>query len=516
MEEKCDKTNTEEYLNVSNAPELTWLLFNDLYINPLFFKRGLLLVSPTPNNDELVSDEQERFVIKEREFIFHLPKTPSSQKPESRSFKKTYALMSSLITFAATRETVINPLAEKPVVLFNKRRRDEIFLPLLFGDTTDHALYLYPWIAKAKTPFSNFSGFSQFVTAGCMFGASLQAITHDGETLELINHQIRLRPGQVITSLHYDESTGNPYEHVLFSEFEKNCLIIKACAKDNEAKRLFYHLPSHDYMLFGIELFVRHQMTYDALDTFIKAVLAKKEFYKASLGALCHQHGIEVTFQSPFDNLFGELDSVTPTESLLEQLKINPYSLQRGEEQEENMVLYFLSQLSTNEINLEQRAVWQDFLNLEEKDQIPNTIEGLFKIANAVMVAMAARGKADYETCSLLPLSEKQIQLHYAAYVDKWSKHLPSEKNLYPQTVNLTTFDPVITYSPTTTGLLFYFASNLKTLSTLLIDKKIIQHASRNIGLFANKNRTDGAEPDDALRPDSIEFQEVVPETKKL
>lgn len=337
MDEKCDKTNTQEDRHLSNVPALTWLLFNDLYINPLFFKRGLLLVSPTPISDELVSDEQERFVIKEREFIFHLPKTPSSPKPDSRSLKKAYALMSSLITFAATNETVINPLAEKPVVLFNKRRRDEIFLPLLFGDTADHALYLYPWIAKANTPFSNFSGFSQFVTAGCMFGASLQAITSEGETLELINHQIRLRPGQVITSLHYDDSAGNPFEHVLFSEFEKNCLIIKACAKDNEAKRLLYHLPSHDYMLFGIELFVRHQMTYDALDAFIKAVLAKKEFYKEFLGTLCHQHGIEVTFQSPFENLFGELDSVTPTESLLSQLKINPNSIERDVEQEEIM-----------------------------------------------------------------------------------------------------------------------------------------------------------------------------------
>lgn len=265
--------------------------------------------------------------------------------------------MSSLITFAATNETVINPLAEKPVVLFNKRRRDEIFLPLLFGDTADHALYFYLWIAKANAPFSNFSGFSQFVTAGCMFGASLQAITHEGETLELINHQIRLRPGQVITSLRYDDSAGNPFEQVLFSEFEKNCLIIKALTKDNEAKRLLYHLPSHDYMLFGIELFVRHQMTYDALDTFIKAVLAKKELYKEFLRTLCHQHGIEVTFQSPFEKLFGELDSVAPTESLLAQLQINPTSLERGEEQEENMVLYFLSQLSTNEIHLEQRAI---------------------------------------------------------------------------------------------------------------------------------------------------------------
>ncbi|WP_298628376.1 hypothetical protein [uncultured Legionella sp.] len=514
MEGKCDKTIPQEDHPISRAPNLTWLLFNDLYINPLFFKRGLLLVSPTPISDERVSNEQERFVIKEREFIFHLPNTPSSPKPDSRSFKKAYALMSSLVTFAATHKVSINPLAEKPVALFNTRRRDEVFLPLSFGDTSEHALYLYPWTTKANS--SPFSGFSQFVTAGCMFGASLQAITHEGETLELINHQIRLSPGQVIISLHYDDSTVNPFEHVLFSEFEKSCLIIKACAKNNEAKRLLYHLPSQDYMLFGIELFVRHQMTYDALDAFIKAVLAKQEFYKIYLGGLCHQHGIEVIFQSPFDNLFAVLDGEKPTESLLAQLKINTSSIKMGEQLEEELVSSFVSQLKTNEINIEQRTIWQDFLSLEGEEHTPKTIEDLFKIANAVMVAIAAKGKADYETCSLLPLSEKQIQLHYSGYSDKSSKLLPDEKNIYPPTVNLTTFDPVITYSPTTNGLLFYFASNLKTLSTLLVDTKITSHASRNIGIFTNKHKNEVTEPDNVPRPDSIDIQEVASETKKL
>ena len=314
------ESNTSSTTDSSSNSTSEWILTGELYINSHFFKRGILLISPDKANQNKVSEEKKSFMINEREFVFYKPDSSkqTASRPHQGSVKKAQNIMSSLIDFALTNKSCLESQDKNAPILFNKNRREEVFLPLLLGDDTENNtnLYLYPWAAKSGQTIP-FSGFKQFVSAGCLFGAAMQGMTQDGDAVTLINHQLTLRPGQKIESIRYNAETGNPFEQVLFQEFEKTCSLIKAFTKSDQPKRLLYHLPTFDYILFGLKLFIHNQISYSALDSFIQAVLSLQLTYKEKLGSLCQSHGIEIIFQSPFNNLFDNINIDNPHRILI-------------------------------------------------------------------------------------------------------------------------------------------------------------------------------------------------------
>lgn len=509
------ESNTSSTIDSSSNFTPSWVLAGELYLNSYFFKRGILLISPDKANQSKVSEDKKSFMINDREFLFHKPGSAkqNTAKPHEGSVKKTQKLLSSLTNFALTNKVSTLSTHDKAPLLFNKNRREELFFPLLLGDTENNSsLYLYPWVSKSSYTVP-FSGFKQFVSAGCLFGASMQGITQDGDAVTLINHHLTLRPGQKIESISYNAEAGNPFQQVLFHEFEKTCLLIKALTKSDQPKKLLYHLPAFDYIVFGLKLFIHNQISYSALDNFIQAVLSLQLVYKEKLGGLCQSHGIEVSFQSPFCDLFDKVNFDNPTESIISQLKINTEEIRSKETQDEqecSFTAFCLSKLTANEGNEIHTKIWRDFI--AAKINAPDTIEGLFKIANTVIVATASKGLEEYETCSLLPLSEKQIQLEYESCRNQFSKRFPDQKPAYPPTLNLTVFEPVITYSPTTNGLLFYFSCSLNSLSSLIKEKEIMHHTTRNLGFFAQKKRPlkEGDALENLSSTNPIELKEIL------
>ncbi|MDP3267451.1 MAG: hypothetical protein Q8M40_00235 [Legionella sp.] len=484
------------------TPQEPWLLSGELYINSYFFERGILMVTPKPERDDELLPSHELIKIKEREFQFHSNTTPSSAKPESRALAKTSALLKNLTRYAQAKD-LQNPLiADFEVRLFNKKRREEVFLPLTFGEQGhESGLYVYPWLSKSSHSLQNFKGFTQFITAGCMFGANLQAVTNEGDSVELINHQIRLRPNQHIIALKYD-AEPSAFEQVLFEEFSKYCILINQLSTANAPKKLLYHLPCADYMLFGLSLFIKGQLTLDAFDALIQAIRIKEQLYHQTIGTLCATHQIEVIFQSPFDALMPHMDSERPALSLLHLLGAHDLAQLPTEE---HLVTTCLSLLQSHQANLDLNQVWRELTHVNAHP-ITN-FEDLFKQGNAVLVACGTKDKYAYECCSLLPISEKQIPLHYESLSLASSKKSSAGSATYPPLFNLTTFEPVVTYSPTASGLLFYFATHLNTLKNLLFEKKKLAQAARNIGLFAlqEKKQNPNTEAIQQSKPLSIE-----------
>ena len=494
-----------------------WISYQGLSINARFFKRGLILVSSGGEALAHPAIKTDYFSINERDFYLIDPSTsPDNPKADKSSLKNTRILLEQLTVFSIDHGSPIKTFGDK-VVLFNKRHREEIFLPVVLSSGTERpGLYLYPWISKRKHPFG-FSGFNQFVTAGCLFGANLEGVDQDGNHFSLINHHLRLKPGQRIDKIYYDEDVASPYEQLLFAEMGKQCVLIDTLAKAERPKRLLFHLPAYDYILFGIQLYINNKLSYEALDSFIKLIFIKRNLYKKTIGAICGEHAIDVSFASPFDNLFGTLifeEGIT--ETILTKICItesdHDMESYKYEQVEEDVVAKCLTQLLTNEHDTELRSIWQDFIKLNAG--VPSkTIESLFKIANTIMVAKATRKNDDYETCSLLPLSEKQIQVNYDSYSKKQMKSHDTEFNHhYPAVVNITTFEPLLAYSETTNGLLFYFSVFQKALSSLIVDKKILEHANNNVGRFFGKKLRE--ETGDTHTP-SVKIGEILGETPR-
>lgn len=430
-------------------------------------------------------------------------------------------------------------------VIVNSGRREEIFFPLVFNNAQQQNLgfYVYPWTFEYLKTFE-FSGFTRFVTAGCMFGSQLQGIDQKGGFVNLIKHNIDFHPSQVIDQIVAD-SAPNPYEEVLFDEFSKLLLFVNNLSVIDKPKQIYYHLPYYDYMLFGIELFNRGRMTLEALNKFFEAVVVKKNVHIDKIKSMCGSHDIECIIESPFENLFEKdfIDNLfvnfkkkqqnisnklskaklsqakpykdgtlkdnlpkekLPAEVILFALGFSSTDLvtviiddeQQSKMRERELVNHCLEKLKNNNFHPVHKQVWEDVIQSDENLQI-NNLDTLFKTANAVMVAIACKGQQDYKTCTLYPISEKQIAVSY----DGFYKNLQT-KYPYSAPFNITVIDPALGYDPSTKGLLFYYSSASQCqLSTLVEEEDILLHVHKNIAFNAENS-------------DSIRLDDILPNSK--
>lgn len=464
--------NKKEVVSKTN-----WDSYHDLEINSDLFKRGIIAVRPYMFNPPKQSiTDGTHFTLSSRELLF-------GNSENKTGAKKTIKLLNNLEKFYGQQGSFEE---NQNIVIFNKTRREEMFLPILVKDMQEKnfGFYIYPWLSLNSNDFK-FSGFKQFVIAGCIFGSSLKGRDQYGGAFELIKHDIKFYAAQKIVDIEFNLKAFSPYEITLFSEFEKLALLIKRLAKRHETVRLYYHLPSYDYILFGVELFLRGRITLSALDLFFKAVFLRKSQHINEINRICKIHEIEVNIESPFENLFGILSNEYEcTKFILNKLElcekeIEPELNEKLQNENEKMfVQYCLDRLKTNAQYENHRQTWESFISIGEFE-ITN-LEQLFKMANAVMVALACKDKKDYETCSLLPLSEKQIQVSYADLNKKLN-------NQYPAVFNITTLDPLVSYDNNNNGLLFYFRNCQETLAKLITKRKILDRAHENISHYVTK-----------------------------
>ncbi len=192
------------------------------------------------------------------------------------------------------------------MAIVNSIQKDEFFLPISFGDS-EEGIYIYPWLSEHKIPIE-FNGFTQYVKAGGLFGASLKGEDQQGGKFSLIKHDIKFCADQKIQFIMYDEKES-PYENMLFVQLEKTCQMINSFAVYENKKNLLYHLPYYDYLLFGIELFLRGRITHDALSDFFEKVLKKKSEHTDKINLICKKYGILSTIFSPFENIFDTLQN---------------------------------------------------------------------------------------------------------------------------------------------------------------------------------------------------------------
>jgi hypothetical protein len=406
--------------------------------NVALFKKGIIVVKPEKSGFSLrLPSEETQFSLGTRELVF----TETTHAGNAKSKKDL--LFNQLQNFcrsangAQTEYTTLE--------FFNRKRRDEKFSSLVIDEQV--GFYLYPWLSTSSNIRElAFSGFKKYVTAGCIYGAAIEGRDQNGFSIGLIKHDIQFFEKQKIVRIDAEERFSS-YEEMLFGELAESVKLMKQLSVKTKGHsvELYYHLPYYDYVLYGVELFIRGRITLPALDSFFNAIFSRKLEHENKIRDIFRASEIAVKIESPFENLFGILPATGKSSSYVKfilgklylpckELKLNENEEKRREQEIVKRCLEFLK---TNTYNLEHRQIWEDFLAVTGDIA---TIEELFKIANPVMIACAAKGTGNGETCSLLPVSEKQIQLGYADL----SKKLQNRE--YPAVFNLTTIDPVIAY----------------------------------------------------------------------
>jgi hypothetical protein len=504
IEANSSRTIEEYIYDVRNTNE--WA--DDLEINVLMriYGRPIYVIDPVGNIRNRANEVE---VNGEPIFVYYNGHNHYDGLVRIEGFTSEQ-ILESLSISNRPQETTVK--AEQDFIIANLTRREEVFFPFLVKNNQQNfGFYVYPWLStNTANDFQkfNFSGFKRFTTVGCMFGSTLKGIDQLGARVDLIKHDIKFHPTQKIVTIEYSHSY-NPYEEVMFNELNKLMLLINHLSDKSKPSQLYYHLPYYDYMLFGIELFIRGRMELVALEQFFKAIILKTVEHLNRIEEICKHHLINCIIESPFENLFGQFKfqeiakiitedpkNINIVEMILSALGIEPnneldeLNPEQEKVQEELLVQHCLRKLQDNNFNLRHKQVWNDFIKFSDKKI--NTLEDLFKIANAVMILVACKEGKDYETCSLLPISEKQIQVSYA----KFKESKESRVN-YPTVFNITTIDPIVSYDLISKkGLLFYFGCCQNSLSNL-VKHDILTYAHKNVTTIAEN--TDNTAVEDIL-----------------
>lgn len=429
--------------------------YSDLLLHNGLFKKGLLVITHRKcSQADTDSINESRLKIKDRILQFeNIPQNPTSH------IKKSLQLLA-----------VLCPGVSPKVAIRNLKRHDEIYfnVPLVSG-SKKWGYYLHPWVQQKKIQDS-FQGFHRFVTCVCLFGSSLTATDEKMRTFTFIQYDFN--PAKIV-KLNL-ENSHNIYEQVWLFELNRMALFIKQNTIKNGKPNVLFHLPYYDYLIFGIHLYLRGILDSLLLNEFTQWVLAKATEYEKSIVETLRQYGIEVSIQSPFDNLFGSRTDLDAGKvlKLLDLSDYFPGTRCIDPCIAETILVKKCRELLTadNRLFPQQRDVWLDYF--QEKDKVD--IKSLLKLSNAVMLGIATRGDCNDKVCSFLPLSEKQIQI-------KHSKIKPQGFSKYGQIFYLTFIDPVLAYSDTSNGSLFYFAQSQQALKKWLMDDGILEKSYTNI-----------------------------------
>ncbi len=355
------------------------------------------------------------------------------------------------------------------------------FLP--FSATAKHAeseekfgFMIQPWLSEGNVKKFIPAGFKRYVMASCMFGTSIQAADGFlGGKFSIIKHDIKLYSGQKIGAILAEEERCF-YEEGQFEVFSTLVHMMKRLGHANFD--VYLHLPSIDYLLFGVRLYIEGKMTDEALAEFFIIVADKREGLIARFQAIFQSNGINAAISSPFDSLLGSAVWSDKEKIMSEMLGILGLTDLKDSTQEQ-VVQRCLSLVMEegSDFPSKQAMVWRDFVNYiaGQKENI-KSLEELFKIGNAVMVGIATQTFLPNEICSLLPYSEMQIQRGYA----KCSKKAPEK---YVPLCNVTYFDPILGYdkmpSGGNKGNAFYYNGKAETAQGLLTNG-IFKQASKN------------------------------------
>lgn len=457
-----------------------------MQIHQFFFDHGIV-VTKIPdlktelNNNELISHNDRFSICSIDNFTKKKLKYVNKQKDFLEELLKTILQNKASINFS------------KKVILFNKQRRNEIFIPILFVEEKI-GVYIHAWIDQTSkdSELLSLSNVKRYVTAGCLFGSTLKVKSENSDDLfTLIRSDIDFFSDKKFNTIVFEKATMSIYEIVLFHELARFAKLIQEFSPIGLRITLFYHFPYYDYILFVAILLIRNRITYEVFDQFYKIILARSDFYLENIAKIFEACAIDVIIESPYQNIFGSLiqRNYFTTEKLLTQLDINrlkfteDLSNDEQKEKEKKFIQQCWDKLIKNKIDLLHQTIWEHFSTLYES--APNTFKELLERANAMMIARAAWKQESYTTCSLLSHSEKQIQIGY-------SKLLKANNGDLSKVINLTLFDSVVAYSSQGNIGIFSYDKKIKEIEKIVLSarKNLFFNAqkSQSIPIYSNSN----------------------------
>lgn len=241
------------------------------------------------------------------------------------------------------------------------------------------------------------------VTGMCMFGTNIMGVDKNGQKHPLTNTFYTLPDGACIERIELAREGLHPYERMMLREFELQLPMIKALG-NGLSQKVFYQCVHAEYILYGINAYIRGEMTLRALHVYTRYVSERANLIREAIEKSCEKHGVE------FDGGQSTLSC------LFENLRADKVS------SHENWYFHFLSmhgiqadEISSN-ISTEKRLIILKnvFSNCIDKLASQNGVHGeVWSHIKKMILSHNVEGNQRMDTSSLLTLNF----LNYAAKV---------------------------------------------------------------------------------------------------
>lgn len=130
------------------------------------------------------------------------------------------------------------------------------------------------------------------VTGMCMFGTNIMGVDQNGCKHPLTNTFYTLPAGACIERIELAREGLHPYEQMMLREFELQLPMMKALG-NGLSQKIFYQCVHAEYILYGINAYIRGEITLRALHVYARYVSERASLIRDAIEKSCERHGVE-------------------------------------------------------------------------------------------------------------------------------------------------------------------------------------------------------------------------------
>lgn len=380
--------------------------------------------------------------------------------------------------------SLISRFSHTPSAICVERYREEYYLPMayMWKNKPIGGNYLHIWQSGTVSQLKDArlsikqQPVKEFFTGGCMFGSTLYGIDQFGKRHPLTSPYHEMGEDSVVQSVTCPHLT-HPDEIVTRESLVNSIALMKVLGQGQETV-LRYHLPLINYLIYGINWFLKGKLSKKALGEYVSLVKERSADQQAMIEKIGRDSNVRVNVSSTLEPL-GLAES--PSERILENLfSVIGFPLCNLEEMDVGGLLELRPQLISKIISYlssdeEVGEVWTHIQSKIEDGAISLDPEDLLSINYmdySANLALAVKSHGDREVVSLLPSHESPVTYWYKkTFAEKFGAVLCFQW-LSPVQVHITEYRNRI----------FYIEDNIEELSAFfesgIIAKSFLQTAA--------------------------------------
>jgi hypothetical protein len=297
-------------------------------MSPIWQSLGLIVFGPPrPEPHELNAWGRSLSIFKEKdqtEYLVSDYHTPEHKKRHVKFIRKASRYMAELFSDDSNLLCIENngyklraPVSEDVFKMVSAEVRTEVYMPLVFSRRTEllGGMFAYIWRCctnaqmegEATRPIP-LHPVNSLVTGMCMFGANIYGVDQYGDRHPLTNTFYAMPRGRKILSVALTDEGLHPYEQMMLQQFRLQMPMFKAMG-GHARQKVFYQSVFEEYVLYGVNLFLRGEMSIAALKAYAHQVRRRTDFIKACISEVCLAFDVDWDHgQSTLSALFGDAE----------------------------------------------------------------------------------------------------------------------------------------------------------------------------------------------------------------